>query len=394
MRRHNVACFVVVTLTFLAASLGGCSGGSSGSSGGSTQHNDNGVLVWPFDTAQGAWVIENGYNWNTSNGGLDHGCSNLYESCYELYSFDFQRRGPTGSTEGQSVLSPASGNVLDVSEAVNGAGRCVRISIDGHDRYYILICHVDNPLTGHRDKGQPLGTVNARTDYGDHIHMTLYSLPPNTDDTVANASKRQAIAFTDPWTIGGCNYPSDGSVNQRHGDPVPCTNPNSGGVIANTATPSPTATANPAELCRERSDFANAASAPTIKGPDIGFLPTFPSVPFPPTSLGYLVSSSTLTTSIYFPIIQTDLYRICSPNISDSGVRDFYAIQMPRAGWIQSATFPYGGDPNRDCGDPFCWNDGGDKYSTRFVSLETVTALGPVTVYELRLSANGEQAQG
>jgi len=199
------------------------------------------------------------------------------------------------------------------------------------------------------------------------------------------ATLQTAQGWNPPWNFLEVLPPNTPSPLKSNGGGTPA-------PPAPTATSSPTSTANPAELCRERPEFANAAPAPTIKGPDLGFLPPFPSVPFPPNSLGYFVSSRTDFT--YFPIIQTDLYRICSPNISDGGVRDFYAVQMPRAGWIQSATFPYGGDPNRDCGDPYCWNDGGDKYSTRFVSLETVTDLGPVTVYELRLSANGEHAQG
>lgn len=218
----------IMLLVSLVVSLAsaGCGGptlpGSGGSSGGASSPTGNGLLGWPFDPTQGSWIIENGYNWNTANGGLDHGCSTLYESCYELDSFDFQRRGPAGSTAGQTILSPATGTVLDVSSAVNGAGRCVRIALDGHDGYYVLICHVDTPLTGHREKGQPLGTVNARTDYGDHIHMTLYYLTPGTADTVPNASKRQAVPFSEPWTIAGCSYPADGSANQWHGGSVPC----------------------------------------------------------------------------------------------------------------------------------------------------------------------------
>lgn len=196
----------------------------------SSKSQGNGLIGWPFATSatsatnSGSWLIENGYNWNTGTHppGLDHGCSTLYESCYELYSFDFQRRD--GATAGQHVLSPVTGTALDIGAALGNAGHCVRISIDGASDYFIMICHVDNPVQGGVHKGDFLGTIDTNSTYGDHIHMTLYYFDHNNPggDTKANVRLRKAISFSSPWTIGRCSYPADGSADQWASTPVPC----------------------------------------------------------------------------------------------------------------------------------------------------------------------------
>lgn len=179
----------------------------------------NGVLGWPFDTTQGRWNIENGYNWGPALGG-DH-------SGYELYSFDFQRSD--GATTGQQVLSPVTGESIDFGSAAPGdfsSGHCARLAIVGtaYAGYYVMVCHLNSVKTGHITKGDVLGTVSGGPN-GNHIHMTLYFLKSGTADIAANASHRQAIPFSVPWTIAGCDYPwsTDGRTNQWAKTPVPCT---------------------------------------------------------------------------------------------------------------------------------------------------------------------------
>lgn len=217
----------------VCALLSSCAPTTSATTSASTSSSAR-ILGWPFDTAQGHWVIENGYNWNTSNGGLDHGCSNLphYNSCYELDSFDFQIAGPAGSTAHKRVLSPVSGMLVNFDSAVGRAGKCVSITVDDHPDVHVLLCHVDNPPpNGHVTKGQDIGGINGdrvggKYLFSDHLHITLYSLDHNLagGDSTANASKRQPMAFTGDWNIGGCSYPADGSKDQ-YGEPgtsVPC----------------------------------------------------------------------------------------------------------------------------------------------------------------------------
>lgn len=223
---------VVIFLFVSSCSPTASSSGTSSTTGHTSTTSSARILGWPFDLSQGHWVVENGYNWNTSNGGLDHGCSKLYSSCYELDSFDFQIAGPAGSTAHKRVLSPVSGMLINFGDAYARAGKCVSITVDGHSDTHVLLCHVDNPPPdGHVNKGQDIGSINGDTVGGrylfsDHLHMTLYSLDPNVSggDTKANVSKRQAMAFTGDWNIAGCSYPADGSRDQ-YGEPgisVPC----------------------------------------------------------------------------------------------------------------------------------------------------------------------------
>lgn len=227
----------------LLGTLAACSPALPGVSGSTSAQVGNGALGWPFDAHAGSWVIENGYNWNSSNGGLDHGCSSYGQTCYEQDSFDFQIRGPQGSTVGAQVLSPVSGSLVDFKSAVPGdgsSGYCVSIGVKGYPGYHVLICHLRNEVSDRTvTRGDVIGQV-AGGDYGDHIHMTLYYLNPSDgNDTVPNASKRKAVPFTIPWAIGGCMYTPSGKVNEWAGTAVPCSN--SGGASGSGPTPTPTA---------------------------------------------------------------------------------------------------------------------------------------------------------
>ncbi len=230
-------------LLISALCVGGCTPALHGASSTTSAQLGNGVLAWPFDTHSGAWVIENGYNWNASNGGLDHGCSSYGQTCYEQDSFDFQISGPQGSTIGAQVLSPVAGSLVDFQSAVPGdgsSGYCVSIGVNSHPGYHVLICHLQREVSDRTvTRGDVIGQV-AGGKYGDHIHMTLYYLNPSDgNDTVANASKRKAVPFTVPWTIAGCMYTPSGKTNEWAGTAVPCGNQ----VINATQPPSPPSTA-------------------------------------------------------------------------------------------------------------------------------------------------------
>jgi len=172
----------------------------------------NGVIGWPFDTKHGQWTIENGYNTPPDHFGS------------ELYSFDFQRSDKP--TAGQEVLSPVTGTSVDFGPAYpfNGTtGSCVSIGIGGSANagYHLLVCHLDldHPVFGAITRGAHLGFINA---VANHLHITLYYLDPGISDTRANDTKRKPIPFSDPWTIGGCNYPANASANQWANGPAPC----------------------------------------------------------------------------------------------------------------------------------------------------------------------------
>jgi hypothetical protein len=139
------------------------------------------------------------------------------------------------------------------------------------------------------------------------------------------------------------------------------------------ATVSPPTTASPTIApitnCAQLSTFAGA-------GPASGGA-NFPDVPFPGGSVSAAASASTT-------IYQFWLVPVCTNTTIPAAVQSFYASALPGAGWSQSASYPYGGDPTRACGDPYCWRLGGPP--VRYVSLESVAAKGTVTTYTLRLA--------
>lgn len=350
-------------------------------------------IGWPFDTSTGHWVIENGYNWNTSNGGLDHGCSTTGQTCYEQYSFDFRLAGTSGSTIGATILSPASGALVEFGSAAPGdgtSGYCASISITGYSGYHVLVCHLQTRVQDRAvARGDIIGQV-AGGKYGDHIHMTLYYLDPTAGgDTSANAPNRKATPFTDPWTIAGCSYPSNGSADQW-GNPstaVPCATSSpiaSATPSAPTPMPSATPTTSLLAACRAISGFATAGSPGSLAN---NFL-SEPSVPFPTSSLGYTERTFN-DPSVDQPgmVYHFDLIAVCSPATTPDAVRSFFSTALPaEAGWFQSDTFPYDGNYSSQCGDPYCWAwgpTGGDI--SRFASLEEVKQVSTAVTYVIRL---------
>jgi hypothetical protein len=77
-------------------------------------------------------------------------------------------------------------------------------------------------------------------------------------------------------------------------------------------------------------------------------------------------------------------FDACTPSTTVAAVRSFFASGLPSAGWAESATYPYDGQYQAQCGDPYCWSKGA---APRFVSLEKVTDRGSGLVsYHLRLA--------
>jgi hypothetical protein len=81
---------------------------------------------------------------------------------------------------------------------------------------------------------------------------------------------------------------------------------------------------------------------------------------------------------------QFQLIGVCSASSSPDAVHTFFVDHLQTAGWIQSSTYPYGGNPTSACGDPYCWVKG-TAPDQRYISLEQVPSSGPPTVYQLRL---------
>ncbi|HEY7343406.1 MAG TPA: hypothetical protein VH591_21220 [Ktedonobacterales bacterium] len=133
-----------------------------------------------------------------------------------------------------------------------------------------------------------------------------------------------------------------------------------------------TAAGNTAAIdsCLQQPGFAGSTGQPTA-GAD------FQDVGFPDASVSYF--GDTFTDGSY----QFQIVEVCTVTASADNIRSFYASSMPSNGWTQTDHFPYAGDPNRGCGDPYCWVQGSSP--TRFASLEKVTVVGADVVYELRL---------
>jgi hypothetical protein len=133
-------------------------------------------------------------------------------------------------------------------------------------------------------------------------------------------------------------------------------------------TPAPTIPAGITD-CSQVSGFSGAGAASAGAG--------FSDVSFPPSSVGFV--SSTFTTVYQFKLI-----KACTKSASANDVRAYFASALPGAGWANSGTFPYSGDPTRGCGDPYCWRK--SSSGVRYVSLESLSSSGSVTVYIIRLA--------
>ena len=142
-----------------------------------------------------------------------------------------------------------------------------------------------------------------------------------------------------------------------------------------TTTSAPTPTPVPVTNCSQVSGFGSAGG--------ISAGPHFTEVGFPSGTVGF-AQQPFEANSFQFRII-----RACTNGTSVSAINSYYASKLPSTGFAQSSTFPYKGNASTACGDPYCWYKGSAHPSfqaSRYVSLESVTAVGSVVTYNLRLS--------
>jgi len=111
--------------------------------------------------------------------------------------------------------------------------------------------------------------------------------------------------------------------------------------------------------------------------------PHFSEVTFPPNTVGY-AQPAFEDNSFQFRIISG-----CTNGTTTNAILSYFASGLPSTGFAQSSSFPYHGNASSTCGDPYCWYKGSAHPSfqaSRYISLESVTALGSVVTYNLRLS--------
>jgi hypothetical protein len=109
----------------------------------------------------------------------------------------------------------------------------------------------------------------------------------------------------------------------------------------------------------------------------------FSEVTFPPSTVGY-IQQTFEDNSFQFRIISG-----CTNGTTTSAINSYFASELPPTGFAQSSTYPYHGNATSACGDPYCWYKGSAHPSfqtSRYISLESVKAVGSVVTYNLRLS--------
>jgi serine/threonine protein kinase len=141
--------------------------------------------------------------------------------------------------------------------------------------------------------------------------------------------------------------------------------PPTGGISTSTSN-----TSVDVSSCLQQPNFDGSAGQPTTGS-------NFQDVNFPDATVSHFGNS--FNDGFY----QFQIIEVCTVTSSPDNVRSFYASSMPSNGWTQTDHFPYAGNPNRGCGDPYCWTKGASP--TRFASLESVKSAGDDVVYELRL---------
>ncbi|MGO8947269.1 MAG: hypothetical protein ACLQUY_06330 [Ktedonobacterales bacterium] len=145
-------------------------------------------------------------------------------------------------------------------------------------------------------------------------------------------------------------------------------------TTASPPTPTPSPTPAPITSCAQVSGFGSAGAISTGSN--------FSEVSFPAHTVGF-VQQTFEDNSYQFRIISA-----CTSATTTSAIRSYFASGLPPTGFAQSSTFPYNGTTSSGCGDPYCWFKGTAHPSfqaTRYISLESVTAVGSVVTYNLRL---------
>ncbi len=196
-------------------------------------------LVYPFLGDQGPWRIASGYEGSHSPGGD------------RQYSLSFVAKA--GDTAGRTVVAPASGVVswVDAGDSTWNphTSNCISFQVEGHDTYYVAVCHVRldrvHNVGDRVSQGDRIGVIGPRDDGSQvpTVEATLYTASSRRQ--AADPSARQPVPFAGLWSLSGCGYPADGSGKPRYaglgGLPDRCPPPAPG--PAPLATPSPVTTA-------------------------------------------------------------------------------------------------------------------------------------------------------
>jgi len=149
--------------------------------------------------------------------------------------------------------------------------------------------------------------------------------------------------------------------------------PTSGTATATTSS-APTATSAPITSCAQVSGFGSAGA--------VSAGAHFSEIGFPAHTVGYI--QQTFEDNSF----QFRLLNACTSGTSASTIRAYFSSGLPSTGFAQSATYPYHGNASSGCGDPYCWYKGTAHPSfqaSRYVSLESVSTVGGVVTYTLRL---------
>jgi hypothetical protein len=136
----------------------------------------------------------------------------------------------------------------------------------------------------------------------------------------------------------------------------------------------PTPPPAPVTSCAQVSGFGSAG--PISTGAH------FSEVGFPAHTIGF-IQQTFEDNSYQFRIISA-----CTNGTTAGAIRSYFASGLPPTGFAQSSTFPYHGNASSGCGDPYCWFKGTAHPSfqaSRYISLESITSMGSVVTYNLRL---------
>lgn len=245
----------------------------------------------------------------------------------------------------------------------------------------------------------PINAPNCEYSTARHVHIAFISGSGNTGAFVSMVGQSLCghIVTTSSPTQSA---PHGGAISGLANAPgatfaVPDCADGSGSATATATAPTASPTGSPASACATISGFASADAASPLATHFVNPAGSgAPVVPAPPESVGYVLKAFD-DPAVGEPgmVYHFELINVCSPAITADGVRVAFAREMVNpGGWFQSDTFPYGGKFDSACGDPYCWEwgpTGGDI--SEFASLEKVTQIGAVTVYQLRLGVERPQ---
>lgn len=145
------------------------------------------------------------------------------------------------------------------------------------------------------------------------------------------------------------------------------------------ATPALTPTATVVPVCAKLITPTVSVRGPTH---NVTVLPSWQGVNYPSNAV--LISYANGASDGVLHSYGFEVVGVCADGVSPIGVQSFYSSDLPRNGWVQSATMPYKDDINAACGDPYCWKRPASSTTTEFLSLENVRASGTATLFTVR----------